>query len=55
MRGVLFEEDIIISLNGEDVSDYSAQKLTRLIASNLDKERKFGVLRLKQNSRYHRT
>ena len=55
MRGVLFEEDIIISLNGEDVSDYSAQKLTRLIASNMDKEREFGVLSLKKNSSFHRT
>jgi len=55
LQGMLFEEDLIISLNGKDVSEYTAQKLTRLIASKMDKERKFGVLSLEHNSRYPRT
>jgi len=44
MKGLLFGEDLILSLNGEDISGYSAHQLTILIAKHVGEQRRFVVV-----------
>lgn len=50
MAGLLFAEDLILSLDDQDVTGYSASQLTILLAKNIDHSKKFTVLSLKHGA-----
>jgi hypothetical protein len=46
LEGLVFAGDLIVALDDEDTSDWSAHNLTRLVASKSKCERKITVLSL---------